>query len=39
MGVNLVVLRKIGGRWVIVAHESAVPDPANSIQFLTPTKD
>jgi uncharacterized protein (TIGR02246 family) len=38
-GVNLVVLRKIGGRWVIVAHESAVPDPANSIQSLTPTKD
>ncbi|MFB3827372.1 MAG: DUF4440 domain-containing protein [Bryobacteraceae bacterium] len=27
-GVNLVVLRKTGGRWRIVAHESAVPDPA-----------
>ena len=38
MGVNLVVLRKIGGRWVIVAHESAVPDPATSIQSLTPTE-
>lgn len=39
MGVNLVVLRKIGGRWVIVAHESAVPDPANSIRSVTPTKE
>jgi ketosteroid isomerase-like protein len=38
MGVNLVVLRKIAGKWVIVAHESAVPDPATSIQSLTPTK-
>jgi ketosteroid isomerase-like protein len=38
MGVNLVVLRRIAGKWVIVAHESAVPDPATSIQSLTPTK-
>ncbi len=38
MGVNLVVLRKMGGKWIIVAHESAVPDPATSIQSLTPTK-
>jgi ketosteroid isomerase-like protein len=33
-GVNLVVLRKIGGKWFIVAHESAVPDPANAIKSL-----
>lgn len=33
-GVNLVVLRKIGGKWLIVAHESAVPDPATAIQHL-----
>ena len=38
MGVNLVVLRKIAGKWLIVAHESAVPDPATSIQSLTPTQ-
>lgn len=25
-GVNIVVLRKTAGRWLIVAHESAVPD-------------
>jgi uncharacterized protein (TIGR02246 family) len=25
-GVNVVVLRKFDGRWLIVAHESAVPD-------------
>ena len=37
MGVNLVVLRKIGGKWLIVAHESAVPDPATAIQSLMPT--
>lgn len=34
MGVNLVALRKIGGKWLIVAHESAVPDPATAIQNL-----
>jgi len=39
MGVNLVVLRKIGGRWLIVAHESAVPDPVTAIQNLAPTAD
>jgi uncharacterized protein (TIGR02246 family) len=33
-GVNLVVLRKIAGKWLIVAHESAVPDPATAIQQL-----
>jgi uncharacterized protein (TIGR02246 family) len=33
-GVNLVVLRKIGGRWRIVAHEAAVPDPATAVQHL-----
>lgn len=33
-GVNLVVLRKIAGKWLIVAHESAVPDPATAIQRL-----
>lgn len=33
-GVNLVVLRKMHGKWLIVAHEAAVPDPANSIQSL-----
>jgi ketosteroid isomerase-like protein len=33
-GVNVVVLRKIEGRWLIVAHESAVPDPATAIQSL-----
>jgi ketosteroid isomerase-like protein len=35
-GVNLVVLRKIAGKWLIVAHESAVPDPATAIQTLAP---
>jgi len=34
MGVNLVVLRKLGGRWMIVAHEAAVPDPATAVQSL-----
>ena len=33
-GVNLVVLRKTGGRWLIAAHEAAVPDPAAAIQHL-----
>ena len=36
MGVNLVVMRKIEGKWLIVAHESAVPDPVTAIQSLTP---
>jgi uncharacterized protein (TIGR02246 family) len=35
MGVNLVVMRKIEGKWLIAAHESAVPDPATAIQTLT----
>lgn len=34
MGVNLVVARKVDGKWLIVAHESAVPDAANAIQKL-----
>ena len=33
-GLNLVVLQKINGKWLIVAHESAVPDPATAIQSL-----
>ncbi|MGE5113312.1 MAG: YybH family protein [Acidobacteriaceae bacterium] len=33
-GVNLVVVKKIDGKWLIVAHESAVPDPATAIQKL-----
>jgi uncharacterized protein (TIGR02246 family) len=35
-GVNLVVLRRVQGKWLIVAHESAVPDPATAIQRLDP---
>jgi ketosteroid isomerase-like protein len=34
MGVNLIVLRKIQDTWRIVAHESAVPDPATAIKKL-----
>jgi len=34
IGVNLVVLRKISGKWMIVAHEAAVPDPATAVQHL-----
>jgi ketosteroid isomerase-like protein len=33
-GVNLVVLKKTENTWRIVAHESAVPDPATAIQGL-----
>jgi uncharacterized protein (TIGR02246 family) len=33
-GVNLVVLRRIGGHWLIVAHEAAVPDPVAAVQRL-----
>ncbi len=33
-GVNLVVLKKIGNRWLIVAHEAAVPDHATAIKRL-----
>jgi uncharacterized protein (TIGR02246 family) len=35
-GVNLVVLKRVQGKWLIVAHESAVPDPATAIQRLDP---
>lgn len=34
-GVNLVVLQRLEGRWMIVAHEAAVPDPATAIQHLS----
>jgi uncharacterized protein (TIGR02246 family) len=34
VGVNLVILRKAGDRWMIVAHEAAVPDPATAVQRL-----
>ena len=34
MGVNLVLMKKIDGKWKIVAHESAVPDPATAVQKL-----
>ena len=34
MGVNLVVLRKIKTRWLIVAHEAAVPDPSTAVRHL-----
>ncbi len=33
-GVNLVVLKKMAGRWMIVAHEAAVPDPSTAIKAL-----
>jgi uncharacterized protein (TIGR02246 family) len=33
-GVNVVVLRRFAGRWLIVAHEAAVPDPATAVQRL-----
>ena len=33
-GLNLVVLNKTGGKWLIVAHEAAVPDPNTAIQSL-----
>ena len=33
-GVNLVVLQRTEGKWLIVAHESAVPDAATAIQSL-----
>lgn len=36
IGVNIVVLKKIAGQWLIVAHESAVPDAATAIQTLDP---
>ena len=33
-GVNIVVIKKFGNEWLIVAHESAVPDPATAIKEL-----
>ena len=33
-GVNLVVARRTGGRWLIVAHSSAVPDPKTAVRRL-----
>jgi ketosteroid isomerase-like protein len=33
-GVNLVVLRRAGAEWKIVAHEAAVPDVATAVQSL-----
>jgi uncharacterized protein (TIGR02246 family) len=36
-GVNLLVLRKIKGKWQIVAHEAAVPDVATAVQSLSPS--
>jgi uncharacterized protein (TIGR02246 family) len=36
-GVNIVVLKKIDGKWFIVAHEAAVPDPNSAIQSLDTT--
>lgn len=33
-GVNLVLMNKIKGKWLIVAHESAVPDPNSAIRSL-----
>jgi uncharacterized protein (TIGR02246 family) len=38
LGVNIVVLKKIEGKWLIAAHESAVPDPATAIQSLDSPK-
>lgn len=37
-GVNLVVLNKINGKWFIVAHEAAVPDPGSAIRNLDTIK-
>lgn len=36
LGFNLVVLKKIRGKWMIVAHESAVPE-ATAIERLDPS--
>lgn len=33
-GVNLVVIRKIKGKWLIVAHEAAVPDTTSAVRHL-----
>ena len=37
-GVNIVILRKMEDKWLIVAHESAVPDPATAIKNLDISK-
>jgi ketosteroid isomerase-like protein len=37
-GVNIVVIKKIGNDWQIVAHEAAVPDAATAIQHLQPQR-
>lgn len=37
-GVNVVVLKKIAGKWKIVAHEAAVPDASTAIQSLDKPK-
>ncbi len=34
-GVNVVVLKKTAAKWLIVAHEAAVPDPATAVQSLS----
>lgn len=34
VGLNIVVMKKSADRWMIVAHESAVPDPKTAIQQL-----
>jgi uncharacterized protein (TIGR02246 family) len=33
-GVNILVLKRVGRRWLIVAHESAVPDASTAIKNL-----
>jgi ketosteroid isomerase-like protein len=37
-GVNIVVLKKVNDKWLIVAHEAAVPDPGSAIQQLDTLK-
>ena len=34
MGVNLVGLRKREGKWLIMAHESAIPNPVTTSKEL-----
>jgi hypothetical protein len=34
LGIDLAVLHKIGGKWLIVAHEAAASDPATAVQRL-----
>ena len=35
-GVNIIVIKRVQEKWLIVAHESAVPDVATAIQSLDP---